>query len=59
MIPILAILRCLIPEFLSDERGARTIEFGLLAVGIMVACIATAAALGTGLDADSAAYRPH
>ena len=59
MNPILANLRSLIPEFLSDERGARTIEFGLLAVGIMVACIATAAALGTGLDADSTAYRPH
>ena len=59
MNPILGNLRSLIPEFMSDERGARTIEYGLLAVGIMVACIATAAALGTGLDSESAAYRVH
>jgi Flp pilus assembly pilin Flp len=52
MNPILANLRSLVPEFLSDERGARTIEIGLLAVGIVVACIATAAALGTGLEPD-------
>ena len=59
MNPILGNLRNLIPEFLSDERGARTIEYGLLAVGILVACIATAAALGTGLDAEASGYRPH
>jgi Flp pilus assembly pilin Flp len=44
-------MRNLLSEFLTDERGARTIEYGLLAVGILVAIIATAAALGTGLDA--------
>ena len=59
MNPILANLRSLIPDFLSDERGARTIEYGLLAVGIVVACIATAAALGTGLDTDGGAHRLH
>jgi Flp pilus assembly pilin Flp len=59
MNPILANLRSLIPDFLSDERGARTIEYGLLAVGIVVACIATAAALGTGLEPDGGAHRLH
>jgi Flp pilus assembly pilin Flp len=54
---ILGSLRNLIPDFLSDERGARTIEFGLLAVGIVVACIATAAAFGTGLEPDGGAHR--
>ena len=44
-------MRNLLSAFLTDERGARTIEYGLLAVGILVAIIATAAALGTGLDA--------
>jgi Flp pilus assembly pilin Flp len=57
MNPILGNLRSLVPEFLSDERGARTIEFGLLAVGIVVACIVTAAAFGTGLEPDGGAHR--
>jgi Flp pilus assembly pilin Flp len=59
--PFSANVRSLLSEFLTDERGARTIEYGLLAVGILVACIATAAALGTGLDAPSnvASYRPN
>lgn len=54
-------MRNLLSEFLTDERGARTIEYGLLAVGILVAIIATAAALGTGLDAapQSLPIRPH
>jgi Flp pilus assembly pilin Flp len=54
-------IRNLLSEFLADERGARTIEYGLLAVGIFVAMIATAAALGTGLDAapQNLASRPH
>ena len=56
---ILANLRSLIPEFLSDDRGARSIEFGLLAVGILVACVATAAALGTGLEPDGGVHRLH
>jgi Flp pilus assembly pilin Flp len=59
MNPILANLRSLIPEFLSDDRGARTIELGLLAVGIVVACVATAAALGTGLESDGSVHRLH
>jgi Flp pilus assembly pilin Flp len=57
MHPILANLRSLIPDFLSDDRGARSIEFGLLAVGIVVACVATAAALGTGLEPDGGVHR--
>jgi Flp pilus assembly pilin Flp len=59
MNPILANLRSLIPDFLSDDRGARSIEFGLLAVGIVVACVATAAALGTGLEPDGGLHRLH
>jgi Flp pilus assembly pilin Flp len=37
-------------EFLTDERSAHAIECGLLAVGILVACIAAAAAFGAALD---------
>jgi Flp pilus assembly pilin Flp len=59
MNPILANLRSLIPDFLSDDRSARSIEFGLLAVGIVVACVATAAALGTGLEPDGGFHRLH
>jgi pilus assembly protein Flp/PilA len=44
-------IRRLLAEFLADERGATAIEYSLLAVGIMVAIIATAAALGSSLDA--------
>jgi Flp pilus assembly pilin Flp len=44
-------LRNLLPDVAANEPGGRTIEYGLLAVGIMVACIAAAAALGGGLDA--------
>ena len=55
---IMGALRNLLPDFPADEPGGRTIEYGLLAVGMMVACIAAAAALGGGLDAppDGAAY---
>jgi Flp pilus assembly pilin Flp len=53
--PILASLRSLIPDFSPNEPGARTIEYGLLAVGIVVAFITAAAALGGGLDASSEA----
>jgi Flp pilus assembly pilin Flp len=44
-------IRNFFSRFFEDERGGRAIEFGLLAVGILVAIIATVAALGTGLDA--------
>ncbi len=47
----LASMRKSFSNFLVDERGGRAIEFGLLAVGILVAIIAAVAALGTGLDA--------
>jgi Flp pilus assembly pilin Flp len=55
---IMGTLRNLLPDFPANEPGGRTIEYGLLAVGIVVACIAAAAALGGGLDASpqSAAY---
>jgi len=52
-------MRRLLSNFLADERGASAIEYGLLAVGIMVAIIATAAALGTSLDGTDAATRPN
>lgn len=48
---ILTTLRNMLPESQPNEPGARTIEYGLLAVGIVVACISAAAALGGGLDA--------
>jgi Flp pilus assembly pilin Flp len=44
-------IRNFFSRFFEDERGGRAIEFGLLAVGILVAIIAAVAALGTGLDA--------
>jgi pilus assembly protein Flp/PilA len=37
-------------RFVRDESGAAAIEYGLIAVGIPVAIIATADALGTQLD---------
>ena len=37
-------------RFLSDERGATAIEYGLIAAGIAVAIIATVQALGTNLN---------
>jgi Flp pilus assembly pilin Flp len=43
-------LRGLFSQFLTDERGAHAIEYGLLAVGTLVAFIAAAAALGAVLD---------
>jgi Flp pilus assembly pilin Flp len=54
----MATLRNLLPDFPADEPAGRAIEYGLLAVGIVVACIAAAAAVGGGLDAspESAAY---
>jgi pilus assembly protein Flp/PilA len=54
-------MRNLLSEFMADERGVSAIEYGLLAVGIVVAIIAVAAALGTSLDATSseAANRPN
>jgi pilus assembly protein Flp/PilA len=54
-------IRNLLSEFIADERGVSAIEYGLLAVGIVVAIIAAAAALGTSLDATTseAANRPN
>jgi Flp pilus assembly pilin Flp len=51
-------VRSLFSDFLTDERGARTIEYGLLAVGIFVAFVTAGAAIGGGLDtpSDGAAY---
>jgi pilus assembly protein Flp/PilA len=49
----IADMRNLLSEFIADERGVSAIEYGLLAVGIVVAIIAAAAALGTSLDATS------
>jgi len=37
-------------KFLTDEKGATAIEYGLIAAGIAVAIIATIAALGTQLN---------
>lgn len=55
---ILTTLRNMLPDSQPNEPGARAIEYGLLAVGIVVACISAAAALGGGLDAspEAAAY---
>jgi Flp pilus assembly pilin Flp len=49
----IADIRNFFARFFEDERGGRAIEFGLLAIGILVAIIAAMAALGTGLDAAS------
>jgi pilus assembly protein Flp/PilA len=37
-------------KFLSDERGATAIEYGLIAAGISVAIITVVAAVGSGLN---------
>ena len=47
----IADMRNLLSEFIADERGVSAIEYGLLAVCIVVAIVAAAAALGTSLDA--------
>jgi pilus assembly protein Flp/PilA len=38
-------------EFLSDERGATAIEYGLIAAGISLAIIGIVNGLGTNLSA--------
>ena len=37
-------------KFLSDERGATAIEYGLIAAGISLAIIAVVNGLGTNLN---------
>jgi pilus assembly protein Flp/PilA len=39
-----------IRKFLTDERGATAIEYGLIAAGISVAIIAVVAGLGSKLN---------
>lgn len=41
----------LFKRFISDERGATAIEYGLIAAGISVAIIAVVAGLGSKLNA--------
>jgi len=43
-------MRNLLQRFLSNERGATAIEYGLIAAGIAVAIIATVNGLGTTLN---------
>jgi pilus assembly protein Flp/PilA len=40
----------LVSRFVSDEKGATAIEYGLIAAGISVAIIAVVQALGTNLN---------
>jgi pilus assembly protein Flp/PilA len=40
----------LVRRFVTDERGATAIEYGLIAVGISVAIIAVVNTLGTSLN---------
>lgn len=44
-------MRNLLWSFVSNERGATAIEYGLIAAGIAVAIIATVAGLGSNLNA--------
>jgi len=39
-----------ISRFVTDDKGATAIEYGLIAAGIAVAIIATVQALGTNLN---------
>lgn len=43
-------MRNLLRSFLSNERGATAIEYGLIAAGIAVAIIAVVQGLGTSLN---------
>jgi pilus assembly protein Flp/PilA len=43
-------MTALVLRFLSDDKGATAIEYGLIAAGISVAIIAVVAALGTNLN---------
>jgi pilus assembly protein Flp/PilA len=40
----------LVKRFISDERGATAIEYGLIAAGISVAIIAVVQSLGSSLN---------
>jgi pilus assembly protein Flp/PilA len=40
-----------IARFLKDESGATAIEYGLIAAGIAIVCIAAIGAVGTDLRA--------
>jgi pilus assembly protein Flp/PilA len=43
-------MRNLLLTFVTDERGATAIEYGLIAAGISIAIIATVFALGSSLN---------
>ena len=43
-------MNILLQKFLSDERGATAIEYGLIAAGISVAIITVVATVGTSLN---------
>ena len=43
-------MRVLIRKFVTDERGATAIEYGLIAAGISVAIIAVVQSLGSSLN---------
>lgn len=45
------VVKNVILSFLSDEKAATAIEYGLIAAGIAIAIIATVQALGTSLNA--------
>jgi pilus assembly protein Flp/PilA len=42
-------MKAMLSTFLRDESGATAIEYGLIAVGIAVAIIATVNGIGTGI----------
>ena len=44
-------LKCMLAAFVTDESGATTIEYGLIAAGIALAIIEVIYALGTNLVA--------
>ena len=43
-------MRVLIRKFVTDERGATAIEYGLIAAGISVAIIAVVQSFGSSLN---------
>ena len=43
-------MKAMLSTFLRDESGATAIEYGLIAVGIAIAIIATVNGIGTGLS---------
>ena len=56
---MLTYARCMIRQFVRNEKGATAIEYGLIAALIAVAAIGAMTTLGTGLKTNFNAVADH